>query len=134
MSKWVIRQVDINNVFLNGIIVEDVYMAQPKGFVDLSKPHHEYKLQKVLYGLKLAPRAQCDMFNAMATQQNFKHSKSDSSLFYRWDGGHIFLVLAYVDDIIITRSNPQSVLKVVSVMQDTFACKDLGELYYFLGI
>lgn len=57
MSKWVIRQVDVNNIFLNGIIVEDVYMAQPEGFVDLSKPHHEYKLQKVLYGLKLAPRA-----------------------------------------------------------------------------
>lgn len=52
MSKWVIRQVDINNVFLNGNLVEDVYMAQPEGFVNHFKPHHVCKLQKALYGLK----------------------------------------------------------------------------------
>lgn len=29
--------------------------------------------------------------------------------------------------------NPHNVLKVISVVQDTFALKDLGELHYFLG-
>lgn len=52
MSKWVIRKFDVNHVFLNGILVEVVYMTQPEGFVDLSKPHHVCKLQKILYGLK----------------------------------------------------------------------------------
>ena len=52
MSKWVIKKFDVNNVFLNDILVEVVYMAQPEGFVDLSKPHHICKLQKVLHGLK----------------------------------------------------------------------------------
>lgn len=69
----------------------------------------------------------------MTTQWNFKHSKLDFSLFYRWDADHILLVLAYIDDIIITGSN-QSVSKVISAMRDTFARKDLGELYYLLGI
>lgn len=70
----------------------------------------------------------------MTTQWNFKHSKLDFSLFYRRDADHILLVLAYIDDIIITGSNPQSVSKVISAMRDTFARKDLGELYYLLGI
>ena len=91
MNNWMIRQVDVNNALLNGILVEDVYMAQPEGFVDPAKPHHVCKLKKALYGLKQAPRAWFDRFkSAMTSQWHFDHSKSDSSLFYRWDAGDIY--------------------------------------------
>lgn len=70
----------------------------------------------------------------MITQWNFVNCKSDSSLSYKWDKGHILLVLMYVDDIIITGSNSLSVLQVISYMQATFALKDLGKLSYFLGV
>ncbi|GAA0176194.1 hypothetical protein LIER_29232 [Lithospermum erythrorhizon] len=48
---------DVKSVFLNGVVEEEVYVEQPKGFVDNSCPQHVYRLKKSLYGLKQASRA-----------------------------------------------------------------------------
>ncbi|GJT06767.1 pentatricopeptide repeat-containing protein [Tanacetum coccineum] len=45
------------SAFLNGFINEEVYVAQPPGFIDFEKPDHVYKLKKALYSLKQAPKA-----------------------------------------------------------------------------
>nr|GEV24652.1 copia protein [Tanacetum cinerariifolium] len=45
------------NYFLACSLKEDVYLCQPKGFIDADHPSHVYKLKKALYGLKQAPRA-----------------------------------------------------------------------------
>ncbi|GJT77099.1 retrovirus-related pol polyprotein from transposon TNT 1-94 [Tanacetum coccineum] len=48
---------DVKMTFLNGPLKEEVYVAQPDGFVDLDHPEKVYLLRKALYGLKQAPRA-----------------------------------------------------------------------------
>ncbi|GJS94863.1 retrovirus-related pol polyprotein from transposon TNT 1-94 [Tanacetum coccineum] len=45
-------QMDVKSAFLNGFINEEVYVAQPPGFIDFEKPDHLYKLKKALYSLK----------------------------------------------------------------------------------
>ncbi|GJW87814.1 retrovirus-related pol polyprotein from transposon TNT 1-94 [Tanacetum coccineum] len=50
-------QMDVKSAFLNGFINEEVYVAQPLGFIDFKKPDHVYKLKKDLYGIKQAPKA-----------------------------------------------------------------------------
>ncbi|GKD54156.1 gag-pol polyprotein, partial [Tanacetum coccineum] len=52
-----IYQMDIKMAFLNGLLKEEVYVAQPDRFVDPDHPDKVYCLRKALYGLKQASRA-----------------------------------------------------------------------------
>ncbi|KAH9698429.1 hypothetical protein KPL71_024008 [Citrus sinensis] len=134
MNYWTIRQLDVNNAFLNGILTEDVFMHQPEGFVHPQFPAHICKLTKALYGLKQAPRAWYDKLKASLIQWGFVTSKSDTSLFIHHVAGEIIVALIYVDDILITGSNSLLVEKVIHQLGTEFALKDLGEFNYFLGL
>jgi len=39
------RQCDVQNAFIHGVLHEEVYMSQPPGFIDRNFPNHVYKLQ-----------------------------------------------------------------------------------------
>ncbi|GJU92771.1 retrovirus-related pol polyprotein from transposon TNT 1-94 [Tanacetum coccineum] len=62
---------DVKSAFLNGFINEEVYVVQPPGFIDFSKPNHVYRLKKVLYGLKQALKARCDMLKAFLIKHDY---------------------------------------------------------------
>ena len=47
-----IHQMDAKTAFLNGTLDCAIYMSQPEGFIDSSKPNHVCKLKRSLYGLK----------------------------------------------------------------------------------
>ena len=131
--NWDIQQIDINNAFLNGDLQEVVFMSQPEGFVDSQFPHHVCRLNKALYGLKQAPRAWFDKLKTALVHWGFKNSKSDSSLFIYKNQSHVLFLLVYVDDILITGSDPTLIHRIMADLNKKFALKTLGSISYFLG-
>ncbi|GJS27708.1 retrovirus-related pol polyprotein from transposon TNT 1-94 [Tanacetum coccineum] len=49
-KSFPIYQMDVKTAFLNGPLKEEVYVAQPDGFVDPDHPDKVYRLRKALYG------------------------------------------------------------------------------------
>nr|GEU88072.1 TPX2 domain-containing protein [Tanacetum cinerariifolium] len=56
-KSFLIYQMDVKIDFLIVPLKEEVYVAQPDGFVDPDHPEKVYRLKKALYGLKEASRA-----------------------------------------------------------------------------
>lgn len=131
---WDLRQLDVKNAFLHGTISETIYMHQPPGFVDKTKPRHVCKLNKPLYSIKQAPRAWNARFSQYVKQLGFVTSKSDASLFVFKQNNDIAYLLLYVDDIILTGSSKSLLEKITSSLKKEFPMSDLGRLKFFLGI
>ncbi|XP_071680282.1 uncharacterized protein [Lolium perenne] len=131
---WSLRQLDVKNAFLHGVLEEDVYMKQPPGYENPNAPYHVCKLDKSLYGLKQAPRAWFSKLSSKLQELGFLASKADTSLFIYYKSGIIMFVLVYVDDIIVTSSSNKAVNALLPDLSSAFALKDLGDLHFFLGI
>ncbi|XP_071685423.1 uncharacterized protein [Lolium perenne] len=131
---WSLRQLDVKNAFLHGVLEEEVYMKQPPGFENSQTPHFICKLDKALYGLKQAPRAWFSRLSNKLYSLGFVPSKADTSLFLFNKSGIIIYVLIYVDDIIVTSSSDKAIGALLHDLRDDFALKDLGPLHFFLGI
>ena len=130
---WFLNQLDVSNAFLHGNLSESVFMQQPPGFADLTKPHHVCQLHKSLYGLKQAPRAWYDKLHAALHSLGFVGSQSDHSLFVKKDPSLVF-IMVYVDDILVTGPSSAACQTVITQLSTLFPIKDLGALHYFLGI
>nr|GEV09534.1 hypothetical protein [Tanacetum cinerariifolium] len=70
-KSFPIYHMDVKTTFLNGPLKEEVYVAQPDGFVDPDHPEKVYRLRKALYGLKQAPRAWYDELSKFLTSKGF---------------------------------------------------------------
>ncbi|KAK1417226.1 hypothetical protein QVD17_26351 [Tagetes erecta] len=134
INGWSLKQLDVDNAFLNGHISETIYMEQPPGFVDPKLPNHVCKLNKALYGLKQAPRAWFHRLSTFLLSYGFKCSRADPSLFIFLDGDSIMYLLVYVDDLILTGNKSTLLSNFTTRLHQEFAIKDLGSLNYFLGL
>lgn len=50
--NWKLRQLDVSNAFLHGVLEDEVYMHQPPGYKNSRHQDYVYKLQKSIYGLR----------------------------------------------------------------------------------
>jgi len=131
---WSLHEMDVKNVFLHGDLWEEVYMEQPQGYVDQTRPNLVCRLKKTLYGLKQAPRAWSDKIGQYLVTSGFQTSNANFSLYVKKTDHGIVVIVIDVNDLIITRNNDADIFDLKKLLKQKFEMKDLGELRYFLGI
>nr|GEY82656.1 hypothetical protein [Tanacetum cinerariifolium] len=133
-KSFPIFQMDVKMAFLNGPLKEEVYVAQPDGFVDPGHPEKVYRLRKALYGLKQAPRAWYDKLSKFLTSKGFNIGTIDPTLFMIRYGEDILLVQIYVDDIIFGSTNPKYSKHFEKLMHNRFEMSLMGEMKFLLRL
>ena len=109
-------QMDVKSAFLNGVLQEEVYVTQPKGFKDPHFPDHVYKLKRALYGLKQASRAWYERLTDFLLKNGFQRGGVDKILFIEEKGKGILIIQVYVDDIIFGGNSQEMVDEFVKIM------------------
>ena len=122
---------DVKSAFLNGMLQEEVYVEQPKAFIDPHRQDDVYKLKRALYGLKQAPRAWYDRLTTYLTEHGFKRGSVDTTLFIRNDKNSFVVAQIYVDDIVFGATNDSLAHSFVDEMKTMFEMSMVGELTYF---
>ena len=131
--NYEIWKMDVNTSFLNGNLVEEVYMTQPEGFISRSGSK-VCKLQRSIYGLKQASWSWNIQFDKTINDFSFSQNLDEPCVYKRTNGSAFVFLVLYVDDILLI-GNDVSVLQSVKIwLSKNFFLKDLGEATYILGI
>lgn len=133
MKNWQIHQIDINNAYLHGYLEEDIYLEPPLGYNKAYKGQ-VCKLVKSLYGLKQAGRQWNKELSNKLMSFGFHRSHNDHCLYVKNTQQHFLALVIYVDDILISGSNPIEIQAVKKYLHGLFTIKDMGEANYFLGV
>ncbi|GLU09096.1 hypothetical protein SLE2022_259720 [Rubroshorea leprosula] len=133
-NSWPVFQLDVKSAFLHGDLDEQVFIAQPPGYVKAGNEHKVYKLKRALYGLKQAPRAWYSRIEAYFLKEGFQKCPYEHTLFTKTEGGKMLIVCLYVDDLIYTGNDKAMFDKFKKSMMAEFDMSDLGLMHYYLGI
>ncbi|GAA0156760.1 hypothetical protein LIER_38340 [Lithospermum erythrorhizon] len=131
---WKLFQLDVKFAFLQGELDEEVFVAQPQGYIVKGKEDQVYKPHKALYGLKQTPRAWYNRIENHFVKENFKKYSSEQTLFTKRNKeGKIIIVSVYVDDLIYTSDDEKLIAEFKMSMLKEFDMTDIGNMSYFLG-
>ena len=97
---------DVKTTFLNGGLIEIIFMDQPEGYAVEGSEYLICLLAKGLYGLKQSRRAWHKKINSSLTQvQKFTQSHADSNVYIKREGESYVILALYVDDAILFSNN-----------------------------
>ena len=101
---------DIKTTFLNGLLAEEVYVAQPLGFEVKGSERKVCRLKEALYGLKQAPRPRYDRIHTHLLSLGFQNTLTKVTLYIRKRGENFLILILYVDDVILIGPHPEKIV------------------------
>jgi hypothetical protein len=129
-----LHQMDVKMTFLNGDLLENVYMTQLKGFAMKGKEHMGCHLKKSIYGLKQASIQWYLKFDESIRSFGFKENEEDNCIYAKFRNAKFIFLILYVDDILLASSDISLLLETNRFLSSNFDMKDLGEASFILGI
>ena len=127
-------QLDVKKAFLHGDLDEEIYMEQPKGFVQGHSRRLVCKLRKSLYGLRQSPRQWFKKFDSFMVSQIFIRSDYDHCVYFKSFNGIFIILVLYVDDMLIASKSMEEINKLKAQLSRTFDMKDLAAAKHILGM
>jgi hypothetical protein len=125
---------DVKMAFLNGNLIEDVYMTQPEGFVDPKYAGKLCKPEKSIYGLKQASRSWNLHFDEVVRGFGFIKNVEEHCVYKKVSGSAVLFLVLYVDGILLIGNEISMLEAIKSSLRKSSSMKDLGEAAYILGI
>src|SRR3954451_13184390 len=129
-----IWQMDVKTAFLNGDIEKELYIVQPKGFVDPMDTDKVCKLQRSIYGLKQASQSWNQCFDKVIKNFGFIQNYKEVCIYKKVSGSSVAFLVLYVDDILLIGNDIELFESIKGYLNNSFSMKDLGEAAYILGI
>jgi hypothetical protein len=122
-----LHQMDVKTTFLNWDLLENVSMAQPKGFTIKGKEHMRCHLRTSIYGLKQASRQWYLKFDETIRNFGFKENDEDNCIYAKFRSGKFIFLILCVDDILLASSDVSLLLEIKRFLPSNFDMKDLSE-------
>ena len=133
---WEVHIIDVDSAFLNSDLPPDqeVFLAQPPGYVVEGKEDHVWLLLKGLYGLKQAGHLWYQKLKGILFEIGFHACKSDPCIFIRSSPKAISIISSHVDDLGLYSNSKSEIQLVKSQIAKHVSIKDLGEICTILGM
>jgi hypothetical protein len=132
--KWKLHRMDVKNTLLNGVIEEEVYIEQTKGFEVEYRNTYVCRLKRAMYRSNQAPRAWYVRIDSFLTSLGFTKSKVDSNVLYFKDmNDETIIFLLYVDGLFLI-GEENLIIDCKKKITAKFEMKYLDLMHYFLGL
>ena len=110
---------------LNGVMKEEVYVAQPPGYEVEGQEDKVYRLRKSFYVLKQVLHAWYSMIDAYLLDNGIGKCDGEPTLYIKESDSKILIVVLYVDDLIFIGSDDFFIGDFKEVMKSEFEMIDL---------
>ena len=128
-------QLDYNTAFLNSKVEEEVYVKMATGYDEFSNEGVPMVMRRLksLYGLRQSPRCWYGTVDEHVMVIGFKSLKSDPCLYIYFEGGDIYVLTLYVDDVLLLGKDCKVLERIKRKLMGRFSMTDMGDVSLVFG-
>jgi hypothetical protein len=127
-------RLDFVGAYLNSTTKEDIYMRQPKGFVELGLEDHVAKLLHTIYGTMQGGHDWYETLCTTYNDLNYVTSRADPCVRIKEEDGNYTITNTYTDDTFGASNDEKEEKRRKDEIGKVWEIKDVGETEYFLGM